>query len=128
MGITGESQISADGMIVIAMVDRSDNGILIGQLGQPGQMLGDGDSRHARSSRFELAANFARGIRFQIPNIEVRRPAVIEDDDTGLGFSKLSLEGFASDGLWLNCAPGAEQIGPHQPGETQTTDSQSLSA
>src|SRR5260370_16761988 len=89
MGITRQGQVSANRMIVIAMVDGTDNGIVIRHRGKARQMLRDRDSGDARGSGFELAPDLLGCIGFQIQNVQVRRPAIIEDQDAALTFPEL---------------------------------------
>ena len=47
MGIAGQGQVGADGVVVVAVGDGADDGVAVGQRGQARQVLGDGDARHA---------------------------------------------------------------------------------
>src|SRR5207245_878827 len=78
VGIAGQGQIGADGMIVIAMADRADEGIVVGHFGEARQMLADGKARHRRGDGSKFAPDFLRSARFQVPGVEVRRAAIIE--------------------------------------------------
>ena len=48
-------------------------------------MFGDGDARHAGGGRLEFAADLRRGVRLEVEGFEVRRAAVLVNEDAGLG-------------------------------------------
>src|SRR6266446_2417758 len=81
MRIPGQRQVGADGVIVVAMVDRANDSVFVRQLGEARQMLCDRDARYAGGDRLELAPNLLGRVRLQVPDVQVRRAAVIEDED-----------------------------------------------
>jgi hypothetical protein len=72
-------------MIVVAVVDGADEGVAVGSAGEAGQVFGDGDARHAGGDGLELAADLLGRVGFEVPDIEVGRSAVVEEEDAGSG-------------------------------------------
>src|SRR5262245_18875113 len=53
--------------------------------GQARQIFGKLCAGNARGDGPEFAANFGRGRRLHVPHVQMARPAVEEDQDTGVG-------------------------------------------
>ena len=51
MRVARQGQVGADGVIVVAMGDGSNDGVAFRQRGEPGQVFADGDARHGRGDR-----------------------------------------------------------------------------
>src|SRR5882672_3005035 len=111
-------------MIVVAMRDRADESIQVGDLGETWQVLADVDSGHVRGDRMELTADFFRRVGFQIPGFEVRRPAIIKDQDAGLRLAESAAGGSCLSGAAQGAR--AQPIGPQQSGEAQTSNAEQL--
>ena len=71
MRVARQRQVSADGVVVVAVVDGADNRVVIRELGKAGQVLGDPHPRHSRGDRPEFAANLLGCVRLQIEDIQV---------------------------------------------------------
>ena len=81
--------------VVAAVVadQRADEDELVRHLGDAREVLADVDAGDVGVDRLELAADVGRGVRFEVPHVDVRRPAgqVDVDDrlvrraDAGLG-------------------------------------------
>ena len=74
-------------MIVVAVGQRANHRVSVGAGGQARQVFADEQAGHFGSGGLELAANFRRGVGFEVEGIEVARGAGEEDDDDGLRFA-----------------------------------------
>src|SRR5262249_23150780 len=86
------------------------------------QMLRDRNPRYAGGDRLKLSADLRRSVRFQVKGIEVRRPAVVEDEDAGLGAA--TGRRCLSRGAIARRCPQA--VCPQQPAKAKCADSQKL--
>ena len=82
------------GVVAAVVADhRADEGELVGHLRDAREMLADADAGDVGVDGLELAADVGRGVRFEVPHVDVGRPAgqVDVDDrlvrraDAGLG-------------------------------------------
>ena len=89
VGVAGEGEVGADGVVVVAVGDGADEGEAIGAAGEAGQVFGDGNARDARRDGAELAADLGGGVGFEVEDVEVGGAAVVEDEDAGLGAAEL---------------------------------------
>src|SRR5262245_41477433 len=98
---------------------------MIGKRSKARQVLRDSRAGNAGGNGLKLAADFRRRVGFQVPNVEVRRSAVVEDEDTGLRLAEVS-------GARLGYRPSArcvrrtQPVGPQQPGEAETANPHGL--
>ena len=83
--VAGGDQVSGRVMVHGGMRHRPHDGEEVAQGGQAWQVLGDPDARHARGNGFELPPNLRRRQRFHVPNIELTRAAVQQEQHAGLG-------------------------------------------
>ena len=92
--------------IVHAVVDRPDQGCVVHEPRQAGQVLADRDAGEARVNRPELSADLRGCVRLHVPHIEVARPAIEEQNDASVGTRR---------------QPGAVRLrlGPQQAGQAQ---------
>ena len=67
------------------MIDRPDLGKLVDHLGEPRQMLADGQARLSGRDRLKLAANAGRSARLHVKRIQMRRSAELMQEDDVLG-------------------------------------------
>src|SRR5262249_16365539 len=88
MGIAGQGKVRADRVMVKGMTDGWDDGVGVRQLGQARQVFGYRDSGHPSGNRDEVATDLFGRVRFEVPDIEVGRAAIVEDYDAGFGSSK----------------------------------------
>ena len=75
-------------MSAIAMRERPDDRVSVGKPRQPGQMLGDLDTRHVGRLRSEFSANLGRSSRLHVPDVDVTRAAEEIDQDARFRLAK----------------------------------------
>src|SRR6185312_10714938 len=80
-------------------------------------MFGDGDAGHCSRCGFDLAANLAWCGWFRVEGFDVRRAAVIKDQDARLGLA----EAIAARRR-RGCRPSLEPVRPNKPGESKTAN------
>ena len=120
MVVPGEREVGPDGVVVVAVRDRANDGVLLGEFAEPRQMLGDRDAGYGGGGRFEFAANLGRRVGLEVQSFKVRRPAVVEDQNARLRTAEVIL-GFAG-------VAGLQQPRQHEPGEAEPADAERFAA
>src|SRR5262245_5675369 len=102
-------------MVVVPMTGRTDDGVSIRNRGQLRQMLTNGNSADPGGYRLEFAANLDRRLRLQVERVQVRRPAIVVDQDTGLGLAEAATGRWTCHRQRSRRRLAAQPVGPHQP-------------
>ena len=80
--VPGQDVVGGDEVVVIAVRQRADHGVLVGPRREQRQMLADVQSRHRGGDRLELAADLGGRVRLRIEHVQVAgRPGQEHDDD-----------------------------------------------
>ncbi len=82
--VAGEDVVRGDEVVVLAVRQRPDDGVLVRSRRELRQVFADEQAGSLRRDGLELAANLVRRVRLRVERLEVARRAGEEDDDDRL--------------------------------------------